>query len=711
MSVRGGVQRLMVVLAVAVASLTACEPPPPRVGLEVTTTDGGPDASPGDGACADADGACSLAAAFEEASALGGADLSVPAGEYWYSGTITGDIRVNPDVASDVDARLHVVVEGHLSLNGVDATSSWIHVEGSLHAVRSKIQGDWSGVPLYVAPGAGVFIEDSILAGHGAALVNDGTAVAFGSTLYASGPDGVALAAGSDAATHLRSSVVAGAAGTGTCTGRPPVSHGFTHVEVPCGDLGAEGDSTGPALLWVNDQPNSPLGITVASDSPLVDAIPVGHPACRATDVFGSPRGADGDGDGLPGCDVGALERPPAQAGPGSISGAVTRDSDASPVAGVVVSLGPWGPQATTGVDGTYTISGVEPGQHIVHFDGVAPLVGEYYGDSLTWAGAQPVAVGVGELVDGIDAGLALGGSIEGRVVRLDDGAPLSDVVVTAELVGSTASTTVLSGPDGRYQLQGLPAGEHNVFFEKPGVSGRRFYDNPYVPTAVPVTAGEVVVLGDFSLQTVAPLSGRVTAQGSGEPLAGIRVEAWQWDGFEADVFTGADGTFSFPGLPTYSYYVVFHPPEGNPQNLVAQYWGGSWGLAGASLVDLGWDGRSDVDASMATGGSISGQVTRADDSSPVPFADLEVDPDVWGPARVATDADGRYEIRGVPVGEHVLRVQALDRPDLVTATVAVTVAEGMETVVDVAMDSPGVSPGVTPGAPAEDLVGAAPVD
>ena len=46
---------------------------------------------------------------------------------------------------------------------------------------------------------------------------------------------------------------------------------------------------------------------------PGVDAIPLGQLGCatNATDVLGQPRGIDGNGDGVPGCDIGALERQP----------------------------------------------------------------------------------------------------------------------------------------------------------------------------------------------------------------------------------------------------------------------------------------------------------------------------------------------------------------------------------------------------------------
>ena len=51
----------------------------------------------------------------------------------------------------------------------------------------------------------------------------------------------------------------------------------------------------------------------LSMSSPLIDAIPIGVPACPvgSTDVYGMPRGVDGNGDGVPGCDIGAIEHQP----------------------------------------------------------------------------------------------------------------------------------------------------------------------------------------------------------------------------------------------------------------------------------------------------------------------------------------------------------------------------------------------------------------
>lgn len=66
------------------------------------------------------------------------------------------------------------------------------------------------------------------------------------------------------------------------------------------GDLAVIGDG------WFRNPP--------VATSPLVDAIPLGTAGCSTSmlDMYGNPRGGDGNGDGIPGCDIGAIERPAA---------------------------------------------------------------------------------------------------------------------------------------------------------------------------------------------------------------------------------------------------------------------------------------------------------------------------------------------------------------------------------------------------------------
>lgn len=325
----------------------ACQPRPPRVALTVDVIDAGHDDVPGDGVCASSvAGGCSLQAALEEANtAPNGADIFVPNGTYgMFSATVTGDVRINPGTTAALvelrQTQLTVAAGGALELNGInqhaiDAMSSpfglRIHVAGEAAISRSIVER---------VSNAG---SGSIVLINSVAIVNDpaevavrnqgaGAIAAIDSTILQRSLEGtsvVALQGDVGNATHLLRSVVARPAtwfngsafydgGGGTCAGEPPVSHGSVFIEEPCGSVGQVGDASGDAGVYTDEFATIQgatwnLTVNLTASSPLVDAIPLGDPGCdtSAVDLYGNPRGVDGNDDGIGGCDIGAVERQP----------------------------------------------------------------------------------------------------------------------------------------------------------------------------------------------------------------------------------------------------------------------------------------------------------------------------------------------------------------------------------------------------------------
>lgn len=103
-----------------VALLLALAPIASGADFLVTTTADSVDAAPGDGVCADADDACSLRAAVQEANALPGADqIELPAGRYVLS--LAGPLE---DLAASGDLDVHeaLTIVGAGAGTGADAT-------------------------------------------------------------------------------------------------------------------------------------------------------------------------------------------------------------------------------------------------------------------------------------------------------------------------------------------------------------------------------------------------------------------------------------------------------------------------------------------------------------------------------------------------------------------------------------------------------------
>ena len=346
MAVRSARMVAGVLVGVLVAcGLVACEPVPPRLVLVVTSEAAGADAEPGDGVCATAEGACTLPAAIEEGNASpSGADITVPTGDHSSVATVTGDLRVNHGVDAEpwIDPPSWTIAAGgHLELTGANTSTS----HGDLPRVDAVVEdgGELVAIRTYlgrlsVRTGGTAVLSSSATGGgflcNGLLVANGGTLVADSSSLLSVDhrcrtPPLVTDEGGRTVVgrTVVASPTILSNGGSpsksfdATCAGEAPESLGWFVAEVPCGSTPAPGDGSGPAGVFLDatiDPQAGPIGLRLGllADSPLVDAIPLGTPGCDVTarDLYGNPRGVDGDGDGVGGCDIGAVERQPAPA-------------------------------------------------------------------------------------------------------------------------------------------------------------------------------------------------------------------------------------------------------------------------------------------------------------------------------------------------------------------------------------------------------------
>ena len=118
------------------------------------------------------------------------------------------------------------------------------------------------------------------------------------------------------------------------------------------------------------------------------------------------------------------------------------------------------GPQADTGPDGRYSLSGLAPGVYIVSADGLTKgYIRENYDDTVTWDDAARFAVTGTEVVEGIDFGLKRGANISGRVIDAITGLPISKLDVKATHADGDEISWGETDIDGRYILKGIPDG------------------------------------------------------------------------------------------------------------------------------------------------------------------------------------------------------------------------------------------------------------
>lgn len=313
-------------VAVGLASVAglgsvACEPVDPPPAFVVTSTADLRDAAPGDGVCEATAGAgdCTLAAAIDEGNALGAAAVTVSPGRYDGGRLeVTGRITLHGDVRTVQlgNRTVRIAPGGHLEVDGIygnDIPGGGFVVEGTLHLRRASIVVIESVAPgIDVLAGGTAVVSDSVLAqafmpGR-PAVRNAGTLV-----LVRSAVDSFDYSPATGPALVNTGVVYSRASAVTRCSGTAPVSLGANaSTNGSCGWTGS--DDIVSASLGYDLVLTVPLRYTLRAESILVDAVPLGSPACTGgaaeTDLLGTQRGVDGNGDGVPGCDIGAVERP-----------------------------------------------------------------------------------------------------------------------------------------------------------------------------------------------------------------------------------------------------------------------------------------------------------------------------------------------------------------------------------------------------------------
>ncbi len=310
-------RRVAVALAAGVllaTGATACETAEPAA-FTVVPAATGADATPGDGTCANAEDACSLQAAVEEANALDTATtITVPAdtvapAELTVTGAVTLVAEAHWQRLADVS---WAVVDG-AQLTVTDADLGPVVVDGTFLARRVALgttsdgSAPISGVEalVQVGPTGTALLTNAVAVAWGAPLAtNAGVLSIHGATVSPqAAPGDPAITTETGGQTRLSASAfLGGAAAVDVCGGSAPTSYGYNLMP----------DATcGPALTG-DRQDFDETALEPEPGTPRVDASPVGTLHCGAGwthHVAGDgARPRDGDLDEVAACDNGAHE-------------------------------------------------------------------------------------------------------------------------------------------------------------------------------------------------------------------------------------------------------------------------------------------------------------------------------------------------------------------------------------------------------------------
>jgi uncharacterized protein YodC (DUF2158 family) len=363
-----------------------------------------------------------------------------------------------------------------------------------------------------------------------------------------------------------------------------------------------------------------------------------------------------------------SMTPPPAD---GSISGTVTAAVGGTDLSGICVvsyaANGSGAGNATTASDGTYSITGMPPGSYDIEFSSACGNTGDYanqwYDGAVAESSATLVSVTAGSATTGIDAALALPGTITGTVTD-SEGKALSDVCVYATSPGGAHDFDITgTASDGEYSLTGLAPGSYDVEFMARYCGNTtdlayEWYDGASQQasaTSVAVAAGATNKGIDAVMVKGGTISGKVSSKGAGATGVCVHVYPSGTTDEVGSAATTSDGTYSITGLATGSYDLEFVPDCGGTGTLASQWYSGSATESGATGVTVTAGALTKgANVTLLAGATITGTVTNGSGKG---VGGTCVSADVAGTSTVlgsaTTEADGTYSITALPADSY----------------------------------------------------------
>jgi hypothetical protein len=272
---------------------------------------------------------------------------------------------------------------------------------------------------------------------------------------------------------------------------------------------------------------------------------------------------------------------------------------------------------------------------------------------------------------------------LEGNVVNSLDGNPVPRALV------QFAGRAELTGPEGEFSFDGVPAGKIQVMVTKPGYFRPGAKMRNWQP-------GSIVDIGPETGKVVLKLSpeavifGTVTGKDE-EPLEGVGIQVLNFisvNGREqlaparAGARTDEDGNFHVAGLPAGRYYIAIRAGDLASRVLGGQtttdkdhyppvvYYPGTTDLEAATPLDLAPGQRTEADFSLAVAPAfkLAGRVVAAGEWKQI-YPPLIIDPldqVLYSPDEFDPES-GSFEFRAVPAGTYIVRISGQDQRNRTT--------------------------------------------
>ena len=362
----------------------------------------------------------------------------------------------------------------------------------------------------------------------------------------------------------------------------------------------------------------------------------------------------------------------------GRITGTLTNVSTGALVSGVSVSVynssGVFVKSAASNTSGVYTVSGLTGGSYFAVIGSATGFIGQLYQNkpcpslSCFVTNGTPIGVTLGQTTSGINFALSTGARISGRVFDETTGTGIASATVQIFNSSGTSITSTTTDASGNYSVSGFPTGVYlAAVSNSAGYVNELFNDIQCMPgcaatsgTLIQATDGQTTTGIDFALRPGGRITGVVTDELTGAPLANVSVQAVAATGVGlTSATTGADGRFTVSGLFTGNYYLR----TTNSLGYVNERSGGDVCLstctvtAGVAIAVVQGNTTSGADFALRPGARITGTVIDATTSLGVTNITVQVY-DAAGilAASANPTSGGVYSVLGLPGGAYYAR-------------------------------------------------------
>ena len=267
----------------------------------------------------------------------------------------------------------------------------------------------------------------------------------------------------------------------------------------------------------------------------------------------------------------------------GQISGTVTNAATGAPLENLLVRIVPAGTaewvNSRTNASGVFTARGLSPGTYYAFTRNFVGFLDQFYGglacpvqcEIQAASISTPIVVAGTAATSGVNFSLTPGGRIGGTITDAATLAPVANVPVLFYDAQNVLAGYTVTNDSGVYISEaGLPSGTYFAIAQ-PGAYLSEVYENvpcgpgcsqgniAAVGTPIVVAAGAIVTGKNFSLDLGGRVRGRVTQQGSGQPIAGAVVRIYDGLGrFATSIKSGADGVYlTLPRLVAGTYFAT----------------------------------------------------------------------------------------------------------------------------------------------------------